>query len=122
MSAPYLGTVITGTVIGGTTYTQGTSPVSITIVTTGTYLFSFSVGVNTNITAGTGSFTGTNKPASSGTTFPATNLNQATFYISGSVIVQNASGVYGVNINTTPNTDLLGGGNNFGFFTAVRIG
>jgi len=121
VSAPYLGTVISGSITGAS-FNQGTSPTSINIITTGTYLFTFSIPVNNVVTAGTGSFVGTNQPSGVQTIFPATNLGQATFLIVGSVVIKQASGVYGINISTTPANTLLGGGDNYGFFQAVRIG
>ena len=119
-AAPYIGTVVNGTV-SGSNFNNGTSPVSINIATPGTYLFSFSIGVNNNVSSASGTFVGTNTPAGLACTFPVGVVNVATFFVVGSIIIQQASGIYGVNIGTSPNVTLTGAGSNFGFFTAVRI-
>lgn len=121
VSAPNLGTVVTGSCNGS--FSQGAAGATINIVTTGTYLISFSIAVNNVITSAIGDITGTNVPATNQTSFPATHLGQATFYIVGSAIIKQASGVYNVNISTNPAPSTLNGaGNTYGFITAVRLG
>ena len=119
MAAPYIGTVINGSIAG--TFTSGSSAGTINIVTTGTYLFAWSFAVNNVISSGGGQMTGANLPAAAGNYFPATNLGATTFYVVGSMIISQATGTYtfsiSANIGGTLNT-----GVNFGFFNAVRIG
>ena len=119
MAAPYLGTVISGVMNG--TFTSGSAAATLTIVTTGTYLFTFSIAVNNVLASGGGSIAGTNQPATTGNYFPITNIGAATSYVVGSAVVPQATGVYNLNINGN-----IGGtlqtGPNFSFFYACRIG
>jgi len=119
VAAPYIGTVINGSIAG--TFTSGSSAGTINIVTTGTYLFAWSFAVNNVISSGGGQMSGANLPAATGNNFPATNLGAATFYVVGSMIIPQATGTYNFNIGANIG-GTLNSGIGFGFFQAVRIG
>jgi hypothetical protein len=118
-SAPYLGTAIVGAV--GATFTSGTSAATLNITTTGTYLFTFSIAINNVISSGIGILVGTNTPAVNNSTFPASNLGQATSFVVGSAVVPQATGNYYLNISANIGGTLTAGPN-FSFFQATRIG
>ena len=120
MAAPYIGTVIIGSCSGS--FASGSVGATLTIVTTGTYLFTFSIAVNNVVSSAGGNLAGTNKPTNVNNNFPATNLGQATFYVVGSAVVPQATGTYNLNIGANIGGTLSGAGNDFGFFNAVRIG
>ncbi len=120
MTAPFIGTVIIGSISGN--FTSGSSSATINIVTTGTYLFTFSVTINNNITGGSGTLTGTNSPCNVQNIFLATGLNGSSFLITGSAVVPQATGTYNLNISTTQGGTLNASGSNYSFFYAVRIG
>lgn len=120
MAAPYIGSVILGSINGN--FTSGSSSATINVVTTGTYLFTFSITINNNITGGTGTLTGTNSPCVVQNIFCATGLNSSSFLITGSAVVPQATGTYNLNISTNQGGTLNASGSSYSFFNAVRIG
>jgi fibronectin-binding autotransporter adhesin len=120
VAAPYIGTVITGALSGN--FSSGTSAATLNIVTTGTYLFTFSIIINNNITGGSGWLVGTNSPCGIQNLFYPTGLNGTSFAITGSAVVPQATGNYYFNISTTQGGTLSGSGSSYSFFYAVRIG
>jgi hypothetical protein len=120
IAAPYLGTVITGALSGS--FTSGTSAATLNIVTTGTYLFTFSITINNNIASGSANLVGTNAPCSVANIIYATNLNNTSFGITGSIVVPQATGNYYLNISGNPGGTFSGSGSSYSYFYAVRIG
>ena len=120
VAAPYIGSVITGILSGS--FTSGSSAATINIVTTGTYLFTFSIVINQTISSGSATLTGTNAPCGIQNIFYPTGLGQPSFGITGSSVIPQATGNYNVNIGSNVGGTLLGSGSNYSFFYAVRIG